>query len=101
MVVGDATRIYLPDIGRQRGGGNLRGLRHVHTTLGNAELKPEDITDVTKLRLDLVGIVGVSSDGRPLDFHLAHLPTDERRATGGQDVEQLRFPPFSRSTSNF
>ena len=92
MVVGDATRIYLPDIGRQRGGGNLRGLRHVHTTLGNAELKPEDITDVTKLRLDLVGIVGVSSDGRPLDFHLAHLPTDERRADGGQDVEQLRFP---------
>ena len=64
VVVGDATRIYLPDIGRQRGGGNLRGLRHVHTTLGGAELKPEDITDVTKLRLDLVGIIGVGSDGR-------------------------------------
>ena len=92
VVVGDATRIYLPDIGRQRGGGGLRGLRHVHTTLGPGELKPEDITDVTKLRLDLVGVVGVSSDGRPLDFHLAHLPSEERQASNGQEVERCRYP---------
>ena len=92
VVVGDATRIYLPDIGRQRGGGGLRGLRHIHTTLGDAELKQEDITDVTKLRLDLVGIVGVNSEGRPLDFQLAHLPTEDRPALGGKDVERYRFP---------
>jgi GTP-binding protein HflX len=55
VFVGTADRIYLPDLGRERGGaGQLRGLRHIHTTLGDPTLQPEDLADLTKLRLDAV-----------------------------------------------
>ena len=72
--VGDPKRIYLPDIGRQRAGmGHFRGLRHIHTTLDGRGLQLEDYSDLTKLRLDLVGTLSVSEDGEPGKLHIAHL----------------------------
>jgi GTPase len=78
VFVGDAKRIYLPDIGRQRAGaGQLRGLRHLHTVLDEGALAPEDISDLTKLRLDLVGSIGVDLSGEPGVVHYAQLVFDQ------------------------
>ena len=39
----------MPDFGRQRAGlGRFRGLRHIHTVLGDAKLESEDIVDLEK-----------------------------------------------------
>ncbi len=72
--VGEPKRIYLPEIGRARGGqAQLRGLRHVHTVLDAPKLVQEDIADLTKLRLDLVATLGVDEDGMPLGVDYAYL----------------------------
>lgn len=74
VFVGEPERIYLPEIGRARGGlGSLRGLRHVHTVLDDRGLRSEDLADLTKLRLDAVCIVRVSEVGAPGALAYAHL----------------------------
>jgi GTP-binding protein HflX len=74
VVVGDASRIMLPAVGRVRAGhGRFRGLRLVHTHLRNEPISRDDLVDLALLRLDLVAAVGVTQDGRPSDLHLAHL----------------------------
>ena len=74
MVVGDASRIILPDIGRFRAGrGRFRGLRLVHTHLRGEPLTRDDLVDLALLRLDLVAAICVWPDGRPADLHFAHL----------------------------
>lgn len=66
VFVGDAVRIYLPDVGRQRGGeSHLRGLRVVHTAFGDAALVDEDVADLRALRLDAVVVLGVLPTGLP------------------------------------
>jgi len=65
VVVGDAGKISLPDLGRQRAGfGRLRGLRLVHTHLRG------------ELRLDLVAAIGVEANGLPGMVHVAHVVPD-------------------------
>src|SRR5688500_19514078 len=55
VVVGDASKIVLPDVGRLRGAaGRLRGIRLVHTHLRNEPLTRADLTDLALLRLDVV-----------------------------------------------
>ena len=77
--VGEPRRIYLPDVGRQRvGHGHLRGLRHIHTVFDGG-LTKDDLSDLTKLRLDLVCSVAVTDTGEPGDIDYAYpIP-----ATGG------------------
>ncbi|HET6343689.1 MAG TPA: GTPase HflX, partial [Myxococcota bacterium] len=73
VFVGEAGRIYLPDVGRARVGlGHRRGLRHVHTVLG-AGLHREDLADLTKLRLDAVVALEVGDDGEPGPLEYAYL----------------------------
>ena len=74
VVVGDAQKLELPDIGRARAGQvRLRGLRLVHTHLKSEPLTRDDLTDLALLRLDLVAAVGVREDGLPDVVHWAHL----------------------------
>ena len=74
VIVGDASRLFLPEVGRLRAGrGRFRGLRLVHTHLRNEALTRDDLVDLALLRLDLVAAVGVTRDGRPADLHVAHL----------------------------
>ncbi|MGO8971410.1 MAG: GTPase HflX [Myxococcaceae bacterium] len=74
VVVGDAQKLELPDIGRARAGQvRLRGLRLVHTHLKSEPLTRDDLTDLALLRLDLVAAVGVLPDGLPGVLHWAHL----------------------------
>ncbi len=66
VIVGDATRLELPDIGRLRGGvGRFRGLRLVHTHLRGEDLTDDDLNDLVLLRLDLVAMLQVQPGGRP------------------------------------
>jgi GTPase len=55
VIVGDATKLMLPDVGRMRAAeGRLRGLRLIHTHLYDEPLTRDDLVDLTRLRLDLV-----------------------------------------------
>lgn len=55
VIIGDASKLMLPDVGRLRAGaGRLRGLRLIHTHLRNEPLSRDDLVDLTRLRLDMV-----------------------------------------------
>jgi GTP-binding protein HflX len=55
VVLGDASKLMLPDLGRMRAGASrLRGLRLVHTHLRNEPLSRDDLVDLTRLHLDMV-----------------------------------------------
>ena len=78
VMVGDAERVYLPDIGRQRAGaGRFRGLRLIRTTLDReGRLSHDDLADLSKLRLDMVLTVAVGPGGYPGKVEWAHLLPD-------------------------
>src|SRR5579883_1381261 len=74
VVVGDAHKLFLPDLGRLRAGaGRFRGLRLVHTHLRAEPLTRDDLIDLAKLRLDLVAAVLMRPDGSPGALRCAHL----------------------------
>ncbi len=74
VVVGNAHKLDLPDIGRARAGQvRLRGLRFVHTHLKSEALTKDDLTDLALLRLDMIAAIGVKEDGLPGVLHFAHL----------------------------
>ena len=74
VIVGNATKLELPDIGRARAGQvRLRGLRLVHTHLNGEPLTRDDLTDLALLRLDLVAAIAVQPDGLPGSVEWAHL----------------------------
>jgi GTP-binding protein HflX len=73
VVVGDSSKLFLPDLGRQRAGsGRFRGLRLIHTHLRSEPLTRDDLVDLTRLRLDLVAAICVSPEGDPRSVHYAH-----------------------------
>jgi len=77
VVVGDASRLFLPDVGRMRGGaGRFRGLRLVHTHLRGEALTRDDLTDLALLRLDAVAAITVDATGRPGKLFIGHLLAD-------------------------
>ncbi len=78
VIVGDASQLMLPDIGRLRGAsGRFRGLRLIHTHLRNEPLSRDDLVDLTRLRLDLVAAICLSPEGRPQFVYYGHnLPQD-------------------------
>ncbi|MBL8921438.1 MAG: GTPase HflX [Myxococcaceae bacterium] len=79
VIVGNAHKLELPDVGRARAGQvRLRGLRLVHTHLKSEPLTRDDLTDLALLRLDLVAAVGVTPAGQPGVLHYAHLLPENR-----------------------
>lgn len=77
VMVGDASKIVLPDFGRIRGGsGRFRGLRLVHTHLRGESLTRDDLTDLALLRLDAVAAITVDAAGTPGKLFLAHMVPD-------------------------
>jgi GTP-binding protein HflX len=79
VIVGDATKLMLPDLGRLRTtGGRFRGVRLVHTHLRREPLTRDDLVDLTRLRLDLIAALLLAPDGTPQQVHYAHcVPTPE------------------------
>ncbi len=51
----------------------FKGLRLIHTHLNGEELSGEDLTDLSHLRLDLIGALEVRPDGSAGALHWAHL----------------------------
>ena len=94
VVVGDASQLTLPDVGRLRGGvGRFRGLRLVHTHLRGEPLTADDLNDLAMLRLDLVAAVQADAAGDPGSIELAYLdPAAIASSTNGAD-------PFVRVTA--
>ncbi|GAB4533811.1 MAG: GTPase HflX [Haliangiales bacterium] len=77
VMVGDASKIMLPDVGRLRGApGRFRGLRLVHTHLRGEHLTHDDLTDLTLLRLDVVAAIAVAPGGHPGPLYIGHLLPD-------------------------
>ena len=73
VIVGDAGKLFLPDVGRLRAAqGRFRGLRLVHTHLRNEPLTRDDLVDLVRLRLDLVAAIQVGSDGNPGQLSYAY-----------------------------
>jgi GTP-binding protein HflX len=100
VVVGDAAKLWLPDIGRARAGsGRFRGLRLVHTHLRSEPLTRDDLVDLTRLRLDLIAAICVSLDGDARSVHYAHcVPTSQSgelpyRSFGPIPYAQLEVDP--------
>lgn len=92
VVVGDATKLMLPDIGRARAAeGRFRGLRLIHTHLNHEGLTRDDLVDLTRLRLDLVCALCLGSDGQPSTVHYGHnVPVAEGRS----DAPYATFGPI-------
>ncbi|NOY89792.1 MAG: GTPase HflX [Deltaproteobacteria bacterium] len=78
VIVGDATHIDLPDVGRLRAaGGRLRGLRLLHTHLHNEPLTRDDLVDLTLLRLDMVAAFCLAPSGLFRQVYYGHnVPLD-------------------------
>jgi GTP-binding protein HflX len=79
VIVGDANRVFLPDLGpRRAGAARFRGVRLLLSQLRPGGLTDEDLTDLVLLQLDAVAVVHVRPDGSPGDVQWAHLlPPDE------------------------
>ena len=79
IMVGDTDRVYLPDIGRQRGGDRrFRGIRLLRTNLRaesgeSPELSRDDLADLNQLQLDMVVSIAVGPGGYPGRVTWAHL----------------------------
>src|SRR5262249_38092778 len=87
VVVGDASSIMLPDVGRLRAArGRFRGLRLIHTHLRGEPLTRDDLTDLALLRLDLVAAIAVDRGPRAGLVRIAHLRP-------GSSEPWLELPP--------
>jgi GTP-binding protein HflX len=101
VILGDATRLELPDIGRLRGGTvRFRGLRLIHTHLRGEPITQDDLNDLALLRLDLVAVIQVDEEGDPARVEVAHiLPgiegdqpmTEPFRKIEARDIHSLHF----------
>jgi GTPase len=92
VLVGDAHRLFIPDLGRMRAGqSRLRGLRLLHTHLRGEGLSRDDLTDLALLRFDAVVVVQAGQDGLPGAVEMATLRGDAAPVDddGGFDIERL------------
>lgn len=74
IIVGTELILSPATLARFRAGvQSLRGLRVIRTQLHDQPLNQELLTDLAYLRLDLIGVLTVTSDGLPDNLYLAHL----------------------------
>lgn len=87
VVVGDASKLMLPDIGRLRAAdGRFRGLRLVHTHLRGEGLTRDDLVDLVRLRLDLVAAIRIAHGGEPRTMSYAHNVPNQSGGTPYREV---------------
>jgi GTP-binding protein HflX len=87
VMVGDAQGIEMPDWGRLRAGrGRLRGLRCIHTHVGNEPIDRDDETDLAGLRLDAIIAIGTDGEGIP---GLAYVAALRPTLDAGAGIEHL------------
>lgn len=108
VILGDHKSILIPNLdGYRSASTRFKGLRLIHTHLGGEELSPEDLTDLSHLRLDMIGALQVRPDGSPgklfwahlipenpqSDYWLIHEPQEPHRI-------DLHFPSFMAALEN-
>jgi GTP-binding protein HflX len=95
VVVGDASKLMLPDVGRLRAAeGRFRGLRLVHTHLRSEPLTRDDLVDLVRLRLDLVAAIQLTSGGEPRSLCWAHnVPGDAAGSAAAGEVAYRQIGP--------
>lgn len=104
VIVGSATGLMLPDIGRLRAAqGRFRALRLIHTHLFNEPLTHDDLTDLTRLRLDLVAAVLLSPEGEAKSFTWAY---NVPPSPGSEDADSAPYEvvgpvPYGTPGPNF
>jgi GTP-binding protein HflX len=99
VMVGDARSITLPDWGRMRAGrGRLRGLRCIHTHLGDEPLTRDDLTDLALLRLDAMVAIGSDEQGLP---GLAYVASLRPETSDGTAIDQMEPTPPARLDLDF
>ncbi len=99
VMVGDASKIVLPDVGRLRGApGRFRGLRLVKTHLRGEGLTRDDLTDLTLLRFDVVASIAVDPGGRAGRVYVGHLLPDN---PGKKLWQELPSQPAHAQTIDF
>ncbi|MEO7326989.1 MAG: GTPase HflX [Minicystis sp.] len=92
VIVGDAGKLMLPDIGRLRAAeGRFRGLRLVHTHVRGEALTRDDFVDLVRLRLDLVCAIQISPRGEVRSLNYAYNVPAEAGEIPYRDVGPL--PP--------
>jgi GTP-binding protein HflX len=119
VIVGDATKLMLPDIGRLRAAdGRFRALRLVHTHLYNEPLTRDDLVDLVRLRLDLIAAIQLTPEGDPRTMQYAYntpvreeelgadgavriAPREESGKRGALPYTQVGPLPISRADVNF
>ena len=100
VIVGTATGLMLPDVGRLRAAqGRFRAIRLIHTHLYGEGLSKDDLVDLTRLRLDLVQAVLLTEDGDPKSLTWAYnLP---KKGDGKPAYEIVPPQPYGRPTPDF
>lgn len=104
VIVGTPTGLMLPDIGRLRAAkGRFRALRLVHTHLFNEPLTRDDLTDLTRLRLDLVCAILLSPQKEPQRITWAYnVPqSPERGGDSAPGYEVVGPLPWGRPQPHF
>jgi GTP-binding protein HflX len=104
VIVGTPTGLMLPDIGRLRAAkGRFRALRLVHTHLFNEPLTRDDLTDLTRLRLDLVCAILLSPQKEPQRITWAYnVPqSPERGGESAPGYEVVGPLPWGRPQPHF
>ena len=103
VVVGNATGLMLPDIGRLRAAqGRFRGLRLVHTHLYNEGLTHDDLVDLTRLRLDLVCAILLNREGEPRSLSWAYnIPPRSDAGNQSQTYEVVGPLPYGTPQPDF
>jgi GTPase len=87
VIVGDHQKILIPDTSDYRvAPGRLRGLRCIHTHLGNEPLTTDDFTDLALLRLDIMAAITMTEAGY---FHKAHVGYILPKSTYGKPFQIL------------
>lgn len=92
VLVGAGCAPTFESLAKFRGGPHsLRGLRLIRTHLHDEPLSQDDLTHLALLRLDMIGVLGVTETGEPSRLHLAHLLPPNQQ---GEVCRILKPVPF-------
>ena len=95
VIVGDAGRLMLPDIGRLRAAqGRFRGLRLVHVHGRGEPLTHDDLVDLVRLRLDLIAVIQLAPSGEPRSMMYAYNVPGNDEGSGAGSLPYREVGPL-------
>ena len=102
VIVGDAHKLDLPDVGRLRGGvGRFRGLRLVHTHVRGESLTDDDLNDLALLRLDAVAVILVPETGGDGPIEVAMIAPAAIAADDSETTEDAELFSITKARDIF